>query len=226
MKLLRRGKDTLHQYKYELLLFGLVQHLFIGIFITDLRLYQDVIWPLNMLILGILSIGIFIEKGKWKNRIRTLLFICIVALPIGLAQLGSSPSYFIVLSVIYVSFFLFVLWEVMRFLLRPSYINIDIFSAAGCGYLLLVEVFTFTSQFFYYQDSSSYQGVSSAATSETYIDFVYFSSITITSIGYGDIMPVAHYAKLLTSFFGIVGQFYSVMLVGILISKFVSKQGD
>nr|WP_290933249.1 hypothetical protein [Haliscomenobacter sp.] len=39
----------LQQRKYELLLFALVQHLFIGIFLQNLPLYTKVIWPINML---------------------------------------------------------------------------------------------------------------------------------------------------------------------------------
>ena len=63
--------------------------------------------------------------------------------------------------------------------------------------------------------------------SAVYMDLVYFNSITLTSIGYGDLTPGTHYTKLITAFIGIVGQFYSVVLVGILISKFSSKSiGD
>jgi hypothetical protein len=55
---------------------------------------------------------------------------------------------------------------------------------------------------------------------------LYYSTITLTSIGYGDITPNVHYTKLIVSLVGIVGQFYSVVLVGILISKFVSKSDE
>ncbi|NBV14140.1 MAG: two pore domain potassium channel family protein, partial [Sphingobacteriia bacterium] len=39
--------------KYEILLIALLQHLFIGVLLNDLPLYTKVIWPINMLILGI-----------------------------------------------------------------------------------------------------------------------------------------------------------------------------
>lgn len=176
-----------------------------------------------MVILGIASVGVFIEKGKWKNIIRNVLFICVVALPIGLAIWGNLPNYFIVLNIIYVIFFSFIFWEVVKFLIKPSYINADIISASACGYFLLIEIATFLMQFLFYGNTNSFKGVSTGSNAETYMDLVYFCSITITSIGFGDITPNTHYTKLITSFFGIAGQFYSVVLVGILISKFVSK---
>ena len=120
-------------------------------------------------------------------------------------------------------FFIFIFWEIIKFLVKPSYINADIISACACGYLLLIEINTYLMQFLYYSNPNSFKGVNSDTPVETFIDLVYFCSITITSIGFGDITPSSHVTKLVTSFFGIMGQFYSVILVGILISKFSSK---
>lgn len=216
-------RDFLHKRKYELLLFALIQHLFIGIFMSDMLFYRNVIWPVNMIILGVASVGVFIEKGRWKNIIRNILFVLVVALPIGLAIGGIPPYYFVVLNIVYVIFFVFIFLEVLKYLIKPSYINTDIISASACGYFLLIEIATFLMQFLFYNNHDSFKGINTASNAETFIDIVYFCSITITSIGFGDITPNAYYTKLITSFFGIAGQFYSVVLVGILISKFVSK---
>lgn len=213
----------LYKRKYELLLVALIQHLFIGIFLTDLPFYTKVIWPLNMVILGIASVGVFIEKGKWKNIIQKILFLLVVALPIGLTFFGNNPYYFIFLNISYVVFFLFIFWEVLKYLIKPSYINTDIISASACGYFLLIEISTFLLQYFVVQNPQSFKGIDGSMSALTYMDLVYFSSITLTSIGFGDITPNTYYTKLITSFFGIAGQFYSVVLVGILISKFTSN---
>lgn len=215
--------NYLRKRKYELLLLVLIQHLFIGIFLSDLAFYTKVIWPINMVILGIASVGVFVEKGHWKNLIQKILFLLVVALPIGLTFFGTTPYYFTFLNISYVIFFLFIFWEVLKYLIKPSYINTDIISASACGYFLLIEICTFLVQFYVYQDPQSFKGLDFSSPANTYIDLVYFSSITLTSIGFGDITPNAHHTKLLTSFFGIAGQFYSVVLVGILISKFTSN---
>jgi Ion channel len=215
--------NYIHKRKYELLLLALVQHLFIGIFLSDLAFYTKLIWPINMLILGIASVGVFVEKGQWKNVIQKVLFVSVVALPIGLSFFNNNIFYFLFLNIAYVLFFLFIFWEVLKYLIKPSYINTDIISASACGYFLLIEISTFLLQFFVYQNQESFKGIDFTNPANTYIDLVYFSSITLTSIGFGDITPNTHYTKLITSFFGIAGQFYSVVLVGILISKFTSS---
>jgi hypothetical protein len=215
--------NYIHKKKYELLLIALIQHLFVGVFLSDLSFYTKVIWPINMLILGIASVGFFIEKGEWINTIQKILFLLVLALPIGLTFFGNNPNYFLFLNIAYVLFFAVIFWEVLKYLIKPSYINTDIISASACGYFLLIEISTFLLQFFVYQNRHSFKGIDFSTPAQTYIDLVYFSLITLTSIGFGDITPNTYHTKLITTFFGITGQFYSVVLVGILISKFSSK---
>jgi hypothetical protein len=116
--------------------------------------------------------------------------------------------------------------ELLKFLIKPGYINSDIISAAACGYFLLIEVSVFLLQTFEYYDHSSFKGVNVSSFAEIFTDMVYFCSVTFTSIGFGDITPNNHVTKLLTSFIGIAGQFYTVVLVGILLSKFTSKTNE
>ena len=209
--------------KYELLLLALIQHLFIVVFLSDLPFYTKVIWPINMLIIGTASMGVFIEKGHWKKLIQKILFLLVLALPFGLTFFSNNIHYFLFLNLAYVIFFIFIFWEVLTFLVKPSYINTDIISASAFGYFLLIEISTFLLQFFVYDNSQSFKGIDLTSPALTFMDLVYFSSITLTSIGFGDITPNTHYTKLISAFFGIAGQFYSVVLVGILISKFTSN---
>lgn len=215
--------QKLQKRKYEILLLVLMQHLFVGIFLTDLDFYTRVIWPVNMLILGVGSILLFTGQHSWGNWFRNLHFIIILLLPVGIPFFKDLSWYFTFLNINYVVFFSFLFMEVLRFLIKPGYINTDIISAAICGYMLLIEISVFALQFFQYRDPASFKGVDLSSPALTFMDLVYFCSITFTSIGFGDITPNTHVTKLVTAFVGIAGQFYTVVLVGILISKFSSK---
>ena len=210
--------------KYEVLLAALLQHLFIGIFITDHNNYRDVIWPINMLLLGLACTGIFIGKDKWKSWIKNLLFILVVLFPIGISFVKDVRFYFEVLNIVYVLFFIFIFYEVLKFLLKPSYIDTDVISAAACGYFLLIEISVFLLQLLIYNNPHSFKGVDMTGSASIYMDLVYFSSISMTSIGFGDIVPTAPNTKLVASIMGIAGHFYTVVLVGIIISKFTSRK--
>jgi len=211
------------RHKYEVLLIALIQHLFIGIFLTDLDFYTRVIWPVNMLLLGLGSIFIFTGKHSWRHWFRDLHFIVVLLLPIGIPFFKDVPWYFTFLNINYVVFFVFLFSELFRFLLKPGYINSDIISASACGYFLLIEISVFLLQTCEYFNPQSFKGIDTSSPAGIFTDLVYFCSITFTSIGFGDITPNHHITKLITSFIGIAGQFYTVVLVGILLSKFTSS---
>ena len=210
--------------KYEILLISLIAHLYIGIVLHDLDFYAKVIWPINMVIIGVASIGVFIEKEKWKNQVKNIMFVLVFLLPIGHPFLGHISHYMTILSIIYCMYFIFILIEIFKFLIKPSYVNFDIILASACGYFLMIEISVFFLQAIFYFSPDSISNIKNTGAANIYIDLVYFSSITITSIGFGDITPNNHFTKLITALFGVLGQFYSVILIGILISKFTSSQ--
>ncbi|MEZ4904495.1 MAG: potassium channel family protein [Spirosomataceae bacterium] len=213
----------LKNHKYESLLFGLFQHLFISMFLSSLEIYRNYFWPINMIILGLSSFGVYLERNKHRLLILRILIVTICSTPLLSYFIGFNKDVLIFLSLSYTAFFGYVFYEVIKFLLKPNYINKDIIIASGCGYLLLIEMAIFVQQTIFYFQPLAYKGLDLSHPTATFVDFVYFSSITFTSIGFGDILPNIHYTKLLTSVIGIIGQFYSVVLVGILISKFTSQ---
>ena len=51
---------------------------------------------------------------------------------------------------------------------------------------------------------------------------LYFSFVTLTTTGYGDIIPLAPIAKTLAIFLAVFGQLYLTVIIGILIGKYIS----
>ena len=54
-------------------------------------------------------------------------------------------------------------------------------------------------------------------------EFIYYSFVTMTTLGYGDIVPVEPTARTLTIFFSVAGQLYLAMIVALLIGKYLSQ---
>ncbi len=53
---------------------------------------------------------------------------------------------------------------------------------------------------------------------------LYFSFITITTTGYGDILPLKPIAKTMAIFLALFGQLYLTVIIGILIGKYLSAR--
>ncbi len=80
------------RYKYEGLLLAWIIDLYIGVFINDMGLYQRYIWPANMLMLGLASVGVFDDKERLKQRIKNFLFGLVMILPIVFPFFSISPT--------------------------------------------------------------------------------------------------------------------------------------
>ncbi|HEY7177526.1 MAG TPA: potassium channel family protein, partial [Micromonosporaceae bacterium] len=63
--------------------------------------------------------------------------------------------------------------------------------------------------------------LSGAGTHPTTSDTLYFSLITLTTVGYGDIVPVANVARAVASIEALIGQLYLVSVVAAVVSRFV-----
>ena len=53
---------------------------------------------------------------------------------------------------------------------------------------------------------------------------MYYSYITLMSIGYGDILPITPIAQKAAIFIGLIGQFYLVILTAIVVGKYINQK--
>ena len=102
---------------------------------------------------------------------------------------------------------------------------------AVCIYLMLGviwSIFYFLLEFF---QPGSFKGMTGMASAESISDWIYFSFVTITTLGYGDVTPVTDTARTVSFAEAIVGQFYIAVAVAGLVSAYISakqssKEGD
>ncbi len=53
-------------------------------------------------------------------------------------------------------------------------------------------------------------------------NYVYYGFVTLTTLGYGDVVPLSPAAKSLSTFTSITGQLYVAILIAALVSKYIS----
>ena len=59
----------------------------------------------------------------------------------------------------------------------------------------------------------------------SFSSYVYFSFVTLTTLGYGDITPATPLARSLSTFTALFGQLYLVIIMAMIIGKFLNKKG-
>ena len=87
------------------------------------------------------------------------------------------------------------------------------------GYLLVGVMFTLTNTLLWELDHTSLN-----IPSAEFSNFVYYSFITLTTIGYGDISPQTEWTKMASILFGLSGQLYLTIIVAFIIGKFLNKK--
>ena len=57
-------------------------------------------------------------------------------------------------------------------------------------------------------------------------ELLYFSLITLTTVGYGDIVPLSGMARILTALEGVTGVLYIATTVALLVGRFKSESWE
>jgi hypothetical protein len=113
---------------------------------------------------------------------------------------------------------------VIRRLLQHRRASVKTLLGALSAYLLIALAFTF-----FYLDLNAF-GEPFFGASEPTTSYMYFSLVTITTLGYGDLVAVTPLGRLLATVEAVIGQVYLVtfvaMIVGLLVAQRESRRGE
>lgn len=113
-----------------------------------------------------------------------------------------------------------ILWGLLRRFGSIAKVTSSIISEAIICYLLIAVAF---SQLYWLLDHF----VTSAFNERIALDqsgtFLYFSMISLTGVGYGDILPVNSYVRLVAAFENVIGVFYLAVVIARLVSTYRPK---
>ncbi|MFD2200953.1 potassium channel family protein [Shivajiella indica] len=147
----------------------------------------------------------------------------VISIPIAPKVFFSSDKWTIVSLLAYLLFYSFLFYSVMVQITQKKEVSESVIYGSLSGFLLLLVLATFSFLLLDLSIMDSFLHISGDSIPSKYQQFSYYSLITLTTIGYGDITPVSEQARLLAGFWGVVSQFYMVAIVGIIISKYTSK---
>lgn len=206
---------ALQDRRYSLFLFSFVLMLFGDIFTRPEYDYdiQTLLILQNMLF----SLLLFSKKQKMKKRV-----------VISLIVLGTFARIYFKMNpdftgamflMIYLFYFLLISHQIYMDLMQKKNWGVEMISAAFSGYILLGTVFSLL--FITMGSSGAFSGPGGTIPNS---DYLYFSFVTLLTIGYGDITPVTEIAKKVVVLLGLMGNFYTVFVIGIIIGKFLNSQ--
>jgi len=112
----------------------------------------------------------------------------------------------------------------MRHILFGGSITVNKLVGSICIYMLLGIVWALLYEFLSIIDPGAFKGLSLNSDSRDSWNYIYYSFVTLTTLGYGDISPVNHYARALAYIEAICGQIYIAVLVASLVSAHITDR--
>lgn len=110
----------------------------------------------------------------------------------------------------------------LRFVLAARDVEGEEIFAAIAAYILLGTVWSHLYMVLYISglDAPAFSGLEGVESDQVYSTLAYFSYVTLTTLGYGEIVPVNSYARSLATFEAIAGQLF----VAVLLARLVALQ--
>lgn len=125
-------------------------------------------------------------------------------------------------------FFAFTVSAILQSIFREKAVSADSIYGAFCGYLLIGLSFGHVYSVLELVTPGSFQGGREFALRMEiedwrFFDMTYYSLMTLTTVGYGDIIPATQSARSLATAEAILGQFYLAVLIAELIGRKVAQ---
>jgi voltage-gated potassium channel len=170
--------------------------------------------------------GIFATSSNRRNLWLSILLM----LPALVVQWFSTifipvrPRLFLEPAFYHIPFFLFMMYLLARYVFEPGRVHTDRLAGAACIYLLIGTLWGY---FFFLAERMSpgaFSFASGAIESNLHmkLELSYFSYVTLTTLGYGEITPVSPYARSLAMSECVLG----VLYVGILVARLAGTMDE
>jgi hypothetical protein len=213
----------LYKHRFEIFFTTQIFILF-GSLLFPSEFFENTLTP-TLFLVNTIS-GIFLVSKKKK-----LMWFLILLFVISLAVFGTSmmqrnsgfQDNFLIRLSVYFIFYAIVTHQIILQIWKAKKVNNTVVIGLMCGYICLgfIAFFLFTT--IELLEPNSFKGIVMASNQVVLgLDsLMYYSYITLMTIGYGDIVPVTPIAKKAAIITGLMGQFYMVIVTAIVVGKYL-----
>jgi hypothetical protein len=127
-------------------------------------------------------------------------------------------------------FFIFLIWNLLHDLAQENRSTDERIFGALCAYIFIGIFFALIYAHMEYRQAGTFavsnQIISAAESEEASLMpvFTYYSFVTLTTLGYGDVAPVAEHARTLAWLEALLGQLYLAVMVAGFVAVHISER--
>lgn len=216
--------EKIYPYRFQIFLITLIAILF-GALLFPENLYENILSPI--IFLSNLTAGIILLSKRKKLMIFLIILLIIAWLDFGseMMELAKNDLLRFVKLGVYFLFYIVVTYEIIKQVWVSKTVNVQVIFGVISGYISLGLIAYFICMTIEMFNPGSFQGISGSNENHELLSesIMYFSYITMLSIGYGDISPMTQIAQKSSILIGLMGQFYMVIITAIIVGKYISQ---
>jgi hypothetical protein len=174
---------------------------------------------LDLVMLILMISGALVVKQRRILTVGTIALVILAACILIVARLSAAPFLRHLSSVLTIVVMLIYVRIVLLVMFRQGHVTWSRIQGGICAYLMLGvawgAAYDLVEQFY----PGAFRFISAPANiDEQSAKLVYFSFVTLTTVGYGDVSPVSPYARSLAIAEAVVGQLFPAILIGALVA--------
>lgn len=217
-------RTFLFKYRLELFLATLVFNLF-GILLFNDAFFNEFLFPIGLLLN--IALGINLIENKKLSIVVTILFLA-TAVASGLTMFSASALNLDFFRFgFYFLFYTLITAEIVKQIWQIKEVSKDLIIGVISGYITLGLIGFFIFMAVEMAQPGSFD--SSLFTENVGLEqksdsLLYYSYITLMTIGYGEIVPITTVAQKAAILLGLMGQFYLVIITAIVVGKYLKYE--
>ena len=213
--------DSCYKFRFEIFLVTQMGILF-GSLIVPAGVFEKVLEPMLFMVNLLAGVLFLVRAPKlmWFAISMLALSALVFIWSIWLGNASKEVNFIRMTG--YFLFYLVVSFEIIRQVWYAKSIGKNVIFGLISGFISLGLIGFFICLSIEMVNPGSFQiapiGVSGLMTEQ----LMYFSFITLMTIGYGDMLPVTDLAQKAAMLIGLVGQFYLVIITAVVVGKYVA----
>ena len=126
-------------------------------------------------------------------------------------------------------FFILIVVSFIITISRSKQVNARVILESINGYLLMGILFTIIVAVIMTLNPQAFsfpEGTLNKEQATNFGNYMYYTLVTMSTLGYGDVLPVSPYAKSVATFISVSGQLYIAVIIAMLVGKFAGNQTE
>jgi hypothetical protein len=176
------------------------------------------------LVIPVLAMTAAGDKGRARHVAIGMALLCVLTNADAVAEFSHLPPQIGI--ALCTCFLAYTTLRLLVGVVRSRTVTADVIAGALSSYMMVGLTWAFAYGLLETVRPGSIHGLSEGSTPLNFPTLLYFSYITLLSIGFGDITPLSATARMMTVLEGLIGMAFTTIILAVLVAAYLTRRND